>query len=231
MREALGGDYANNFRGNLGRPGASNPPLLPLRWVSVVPLYPWQDLCNVQLCRNMIRRPTQVDHDTIQQVPGGAFACQVSYTPDRRPVAIGCWIITTVGHVFAVQTTRETLNHFLEGAPFNPSRTLDGFLSFEMTERFLSEAFDFARDFYQQDKVERPGYLQVMLGFDEVLNFRMYQPHPLERTQTGKPFVDVDYRQERTVTFQELLDGPEKVAAKMLDEMRLGFDLSVPESP
>jgi hypothetical protein len=33
------------------------------------------------------------------------------------------------------------------------------------------------------------------------------------------------------VTLQELLDGPEEVAAKMLDELRQGSDLSVPESP
>ena len=84
---------------------------LPLRWASVIPVYPWRDLCVPRLCYDSLSLfNSEISPDSWQKVPGGAFARRRN-SPGSAPSPP--WPAVAAepkGHVFAMECTMETLS-------------------------------------------------------------------------------------------------------------------------
>jgi hypothetical protein len=78
-------------------------PRVALRWASMIPLYPWQALCEPELCYGLMCWPTQANR-RVQRMPGG-FARLIDRDANVRRVES----LSADGHVFALEIADERI--------------------------------------------------------------------------------------------------------------------------
>jgi hypothetical protein len=199
---------------------------LPLRWASVIPLYPWRDLCEPMLChQSMSLFQTDTSLTSWQKVPGGAYA--------KKKIAVGttsgaegaCCSLSTKGHVFAAECAAEMLIR-QELARQQSQRSGSGLsVDIQSTYRFASQLFDVAARFYQLSKVERPGYLSVSIGLIDVLGARMLSQPTSVDIISGQAFLDDDFAADLIVPLDQFLASPDQACAPLFNDLKFGFDL------
>jgi hypothetical protein len=209
-------------------PVETGPLHIPLRWASVIPLYPWRDLCEPEECFRRIRawRRSEVP----QRVPGGAFTFFAHYLCGERLLA-GCYSLASKGHAFAVECAHEVVTETLSARVGNPPHAAlrtdpSDWLSYEKTTGFAAELFDFAQEFYRQSGVEIPGLLHLSMGIVDALGYRMSS----ERGGgTGRAFIDTNFRAEAVVPCGEFLET-EQPGEILFAELAYGFDMPLPKN-
>jgi hypothetical protein len=193
---------------------------VPLRWASVIPFFPWQELCNVRECHNCLRFLARLDQSKWQGVPGGAIGIgSGAIGHGVLPITYGS--ISSNGHVFMMECAREVSEVTRDVALGRDSPRM----VLTIIQRFAAEAFRAAHEFYKRPEVITPGYLLLSLGLTDVLDFRIVRTLSNAGAH-GLPFVDEDFAADRTVPFHEFLDDPEAAAAPLFDDLKWGFDLS-----
>jgi hypothetical protein len=201
---------------------------VPLRWASVIPVYPWHDLCTPAECYGRHRafsRATQV-----QRVPGGSFAIQCLSPAERKP--LGRSSVTSRGHVFAIEWAHESEFNYEDSAKkVNGNRVApeNFWVSFDLAKEFVCQAFDEAAKFYGGVRGDLTGYLLLSAGFLDVRHHRMYRSpvggEPSSDVHRGARFPDETFRADLTRTASEFLRASGDAAAELLDQVAYGFDL------
>jgi hypothetical protein len=202
----------------------SDPLLLPVRWASVAPMFPWQDLCSRQVCLDAYNRWIRLphsgrEHDWVtQQVSGGMFS--VGYDKiDGAEQVTATRSLNGKGHVFALEYTLEQLGRGFD-LRLNNSPTGDvGFLD---TVVFAGEVFESAARFFRVKEVAVPGYLSLSLGLFNVFHQRMVGPQ-----WRGKHFLDLEFRADLSVHSEEFLENPKQAMAPFYLQLAFGFDLPI----
>ncbi len=218
------GEKAGLLRSVTEEPGRRG---LPLRWASVIPVYPWRDLCTPRLCYDSLSLfDYETSPDSLQKVPGGAIAKKKKLAGISIESAVaGCCSLSAKGHVFAMECTMETLSNadMRRNAggtpPANPSIRLD------LTAQFAMRLFEIAAKFYTLRDVEVPGFIILSIGLCDVLDVQMVEHLSILDTRVGNRFIDEDFGAEVTVTAHEFLRDPAKAVQRLLQELKFGFDL------
>jgi hypothetical protein len=200
--------------------GPNKRPLLPIRWASIIPLFPWRDLCDPKLCYMLLASVPDLDHH--QRAPGGAFGIRRAGMAGNPNFIYLCSSLSTRGHVFAAQCAAETI-HYITVEKARGQRVVDLFLDIEQTTDLIHRTCQFARDFYQNDQVERPGFLRLSMGLLDVLNFRMVGAKPFRIP--GDHFVDDTFRTEAVVPTNQYLDDPQAAAKPLIDDLSYSFNI------
>jgi len=209
-------------------PETKHPRGLPVRWASVIPVYPWRDLCTPQVCHDsLILFHTGGPSLTWQKVPGGAFA------KNKIPIAMmsgksaeaSCCSLSTKGHVFAIECTTDPLFYADMSRSRRQKPADTPLISLETTKRFATQLFDVASRFYKSPKVELPGYVILSLGFHDVFGSHMISNPDNISVTTGQAFLDDDFTADVRVPLDELLDSPAKASTRLFDDLKFGFDL------
>ena len=149
---------------------------MPLRWASVVPVYPWRDLCTPRSCYHSLNLfGFELAPNSWQKVPGGAFAKKKKLAGMTTESAeVGCCSLSAKGHVFAMECTTETLSYANmrrnsgSALPAHPS------IRFDLTAQFALQVFEVAAKFYTLPDVELPGFILVSLGLCDVTGRRRW---------------------------------------------------------
>jgi hypothetical protein len=199
--------------------------LLPLRWASVVPVFPWADLCKPQHCRDFHEGwksrqpfPPMTTHWDLQRVPAGSWALG-----SQSGGVVACSSLNTKGHFFAIERTLE-VNEAVGGIVM-PEHCIDYRATCELGEN----VFAFANSFYQESKTQKPGFVLLTLGLLDVLCWGMVQRVGSGNQFWGnKRFLDEEFRAERTVPLQEMLDDPKKAGAPLFEQVAFAFDTIPP---
>jgi hypothetical protein len=201
---------------------------LPLRWASVIPVYPWRDLCTPGTCYESLSEfdPT-IPHRLWQKVPGGALLKIKEHVPDSAAaVTVGIRSLSTKGHVFAMDCTMETLLIHINRSGLGDLLSTNTAILFDHTSQFAMRLFRTAARFYDRSQVELPGFIILAMGIHDVLDAQMIvNPSNPETRRAGKRFVDEDFGADVTVTTHEFLSDPEQCAQRLLEDLRFGFDL------
>jgi hypothetical protein len=201
---------------------------VPLRWVSVIPFYPWRDLCSLQECyvRHHAQEFLAVQ---VQRVPGGSLALREAFLDRAKP--IGRSILTTKGHVFAIECAHEAQVDYENSTGLGANRRTpeDFWLRFEKTQTFVQQNLRAATQFFE-GQVELPGYLQLTVGFLDVRHYRMYRnPTKAEEACSdlirGARFPDERFRADVIKLASEFLKDPDAVAGELLEQLAYGFDM------
>jgi hypothetical protein len=199
---------------------------LALRWASAMPVFPWRDLCDPQQCRDhhtnwqpreicVTQMQSTSVHWDIQRAPGGSFAVARSHS--REIVASSS--ITARGHLFAIERTLEI--EYKTAAPPPASGSIDRAATCE----FAVKLFEQATSFYRREKVEKPGLILLSIGLLDVHGKRMvFRPTSELKFWGAKEYPDEEFRAERVVHLQELLDDPQKVGGALFDQLAFAFD-------
>jgi Schlafen, AlbA_2 len=202
------------------------PVLIPLRWVSVIPYYPWRDLCSPDDCYRL--HPHLPDAGTVQRAPGGSFAITASHITGHPPV--GSSMLTTKGHMFTVQWAEEAKTNYLAETRTDPACLTKRSLRlryWDMTN-LLNRMLIAANNFYG-GRVDVPGHLQVTVGLRDARHFRMERDkyendNPIFKP-LGEPFLDEHFRADRIATFDEF-SAKSGIMYDLLDQLADGFDLA-----
>ena len=203
-----------------------HPKGLPLRWASVVPLFPWRDLCTPAKCfENLVLFQRNSSPLEWQKVPNGAFGRKPVATGKNTPPAEGaCCSLSTKGHVFAI----ECVNEICLAADINRQKkqkpAATPIIDFEATTDFAARLFEVASLFYISKDVELPGYVMLSIGLIDVYGCQMVaQSGPQHR---GKPFLDDSYEHDDLcMPVEQLIASPATAAAPLFENLRFGFDL------
>ncbi len=218
------GEKAGLQRSPTEEPG---PRGLPLRWASVIPVYPWRDLCVPKSCYDSLNLfGFGIAPNSWQKVPGGAFAKKKKLAGiSTESAEAGCCSLSTKGHVFAMECITETLSYAdsrrntSSVLPAHPSIRLD------ITVQFALEVFETAAKFYNLPGVELPGFILVSIGLCDVLDAEMVQHLSDFDIRTGNKFLDEDFGSHVSVIVHEFLRDPAKATESVLQELKFGFDL------
>ena len=196
---------------------------LPLRWASVIPVFPWRELCPTTVCYEALRLFGFSSASSWQKVPGGAMGIdQTAIGGTNRLHNIGVCSISLKGHVFAMQCTRET-HDYSAATRLSGKEPENYFVDLAATRHFATRTFQAAAKFYLEPRVELPGYLLLAIGLLGVLDVKMALARGV--SPAGKRFVDEDFSCERTLLINELEDDVEKAAEPLFEELKFGFDL------
>ena len=201
---------------------------LPLRWASVIPLFPWRDLCSPKKCfESLVLFQRNSPQLVGQQVPGGAFG--------RQPIPINmgiataearCCSLSTKGHVLAIECVNEICIRADQQRQKNHKPDTIPLIDFEATTRFASRVFETASLFYTSQDVELPGYIILAIGLIDVYGCQMVTGSSTPISKTGKPFLDDDYEHDDlSMPVEQLIASPKTAAASLFDNLRFGFDL------
>jgi hypothetical protein len=202
------------------------PIFVPLRWVSVIPYYPWSELCSPAECYKF--HPHLPNAGTVQRVPGGTFAR--AYVQDEGGAPRGCSMLTTKGHVFTIEWAKEAEANFLKEHRKDPTRLTRQSLLLSLWDvaNWLKRGLQAASDFYK-GMVDSPGQLLVTLGIRDARYFRMERQQMegdigRDFRHIGEPFVDDHFRADQMATPDELSERSE-LTYDLLDQLADGFDL------
>jgi hypothetical protein len=208
---------------------ASNYPSgLPIRWASVIPAYPWRDLCTPQQCFDSLALFQRNSSQLVwQKVPGGAFGRKQLVTGINTPVADAmCCSMSTKGHVFAIECANEVCIRADMRRQQNQKPATVPVIDFEATTDFASRLFEVASLFYTSNDVELPGYVILATGLIGVRGCQMAIKSGTSNGRIGKPFLDDDYEHDDlSMPVAELIASPGTTAAPLFDALKFGFDL------
>jgi len=204
----------------------SGPRGLPLRWASVIPVYPWRELCAPKDCFKALELFESERTHSSQRVPGGAFArIRKGIGMTTESGVVGCISISGKGHIFAMECTMETVSYSdmrLEQKKPNSGYPL---LRLDNTKQFAVQVFQAASKFYRQPQVELPGYILLSIGLIDVLGSQMINDEGMSNIHQGSRFIDEDFGADLSVSAHQFLSAPLEAAKPLFEELKFGFDL------
>jgi schlafen family protein len=188
------------------------------RWASIIPVFPWRQLCNPELCYQI---HSGIQRSPAQRAPEGSFAVVESVA--RRVESI-----TSRGHMFVMEYPKESnTNAITIKHSINPN----DFLGFTQTTALVNRVmFDFAKEFFNHSSVERPGLLQFDMGFLNAFGKRMWWSHTeqgglSDKERLGRPFPDLEFRAQVTFSVEALVGQNIANEHVLFDQIKHGFDL------
>lgn len=199
--------------------------LKPIVWVSVIPLYPWRDLCKPSTCYNHFRFSNYPTQD-VQRIPDGGMFVSAVNLPDwgvtTREV-ISCdskgHFLYVRGLVAVTQLVPNTYRVYRSEEVADSDFTCDSVI-----ERFTNMIIE-ARKFYEKPDVERPGLLSVTLGMSDTNNVRFYNR---DDSDASRRFLEDEYHHELIVSVEDFLSVDGKVKA-FFGRIAFAFDVSTPD--
>ena len=200
---------------------------LPLRWASVIPVFPWRDLCTPQLCYDSLTLfQSFLSPVTRQKVPGGAFARKKTPAGLKgEPAESSCSSLSSKGHVFAGECATDILFRADMNREARQKPSAVPLIGLEETKRFAAQLFDVASRFYSSPKVELPGYLILSLGLLDVFGAHMISQRDTLNLTKGQGFLDDDFAADVTVPMDQFLNSPADACVPLFDDLKFGFDL------
>jgi len=136
--------------------------VLPLRWASVIPAYPWRDLCSPRDCYSMLDNFPFNTYSSRQHAPGGALAFRRSgVAPSVRSNEVGLNSISTKGHIFAIEVSTEPVTYLHKDKTRGMTGPYEMRIGLEYTERLMNQVIEAALEFYQKGATELPGFLRL----------------------------------------------------------------------
>jgi len=222
-REAMIGSAINRALRHIPEPRYSIPRL----WVSVIPFFPWRQICAIGQCRDTHDQHAglfaNAAHRPIQTMPGGTFAvgrrslypeelAASGYVENDEPI-LECCSINCKGHVFASRI-------------LIPNRGNRDLINFESVCIFAAQTFRLAKQFYGRAGVEFPGLVQVSIGMENVANRRMH----IDFNYRGAPYPDNAFRADHTLPVEAFIlenyeSPPNWRAIPIFEQIGFGFDL------
>ena len=197
---------------------------LPLRWASVIPVYPWRDLCAPKDCFDALKFFNSANLTARQRVPGGAFArIRRGIGMSTESGVSGCCSLSAKGHVFAMECTMETVSNADRSRDQGRALSTNPLVCRDLSQQFALQAFEAASKFYGQPGVELPGYILLSIGLIDVLGSEMINDQGM--LNKGSPFIDEDFDSNVTVSAHEFLSDPVNAAKQLFEELKVGFDL------
>jgi hypothetical protein len=127
----------------------------PLRWASVIPVYPWRSLCQPALCHQLQHQlPTHQGARYVvrQQMPDGAYVRGVRHGAAGEDVYVSCKRVNSKGLIFHMEMASE-LTHESEL-----------WLELSRVVALLQNIIAEASTLYRHKSVELPGILTVSIG-------------------------------------------------------------------
>jgi len=209
-------------------PASKHPSGLPVRWASVIPAYPWRDLCTPHKCFDSLalfqRNSSQF---AWQKVPDGAFGRKHIATGMNTPGADAmCCSLSTKGHVFAIECANEVCIRADIRRQNKQKPAAVPVLDFDATTGFASRLFEVASLFYTSKDVEMPGYVMLAIGLIDVYGCQMEISASTPSSRAGKPFLDDNYEHgDLCMPVAQLIASPANAAAPLFDALEFGFDL------
>jgi hypothetical protein len=202
--------------------------LKPIVWISVIPIYPWRDLCKPSTCYNHFRYLTLPSH-SVQRIPdGGMFVSEVDL-PEWGATIRDVMTCDARGHFLYIRglvaITQYAPNHY---GIYRQEELTDKRFAYEsITERFGNMIAE-ARKFYEKPEVERPGLLSIRLGMEQTRGIQLYHQNARSSLDDPKPFLDDSYFHEIVLSHDELLSSDYGLSA-LFDRIAFAFDVSTPE--
>jgi hypothetical protein len=209
-------------------PATKYPKGLPLRWASVIPLFPWRDLCTPKKCfQNLVLFQRNSPQLVWQQVPGGAFGKQpIPIDTGMSTAEARCCSLSAKGHVFAIECVNEICIRADLRRQKKQKPDAIPLIDFETVTAFATRVFETASLFYTSQDVELPGYVMLAIGLIDVYGCQMVIGSGTLNGKTGKPFLDDDYEHDDLfMPVEQLIVSPTTAAAPLFDSLRFGFDL------
>jgi len=203
-------------------------PLLPLRWFSAIPLYPWRNVCTPAACHTSLVDFLDEPGGRLQRVPGGTHTLRFHPGSLPRKVPMGYVSTGCLGHIFEAELPIEpgsNLKWKKDQIVKDPTQCF--FLDFKRSHDLAMKTLERARHFFGAGSVEKPGYLQLTLGILDAFRFRMYDNNtavPEELRRSGGPYIDEHFQASVTVPYAQFETESLKAMGSLLTELEFGFD-------
>ncbi len=199
---------------------------VPLRWASVIPVYPWRELCAPKDCFDALELFEFEGTSSRQRVPGGAFArIRTGIGMTDESGESGCFSISSKGHVFAMECAMETVSYAEMRLKLKKPKSAYPSLRLDHTKQFAVQVFQAASKFYRQPQVELPGYILLSIGLIDVLGSQMINDEGMSKAHQGSRFIDEDFGADVSVSAHQFLSSPLEAAKPLFEELKFGFDL------
>jgi hypothetical protein len=188
----------------------------PVRWISIIPLFPTGPLCNPEWCWRYASRARLPSIP--QWIHGGALVTHHQQTGQNFSRS-GFSSLESNGHAFscaiALEQTREKTDDI-----YNSQKEVK-YISFSKTIEFYRATASETADFYSRAEVEKPGLVQIRIGVRNAFNLHMFrETYPMRRS-----FPDHEFTAETVLHSQQLIDDGEKAIQAMLQELAFAFDV------
>jgi hypothetical protein len=196
----------------------------PVRWASVIPLYPWRDLCTPQRCFELHAGWDFAARHPVQRMPGGSFVQTLQQNLEEGEVQrqirrVGrCTSLEARGHVFAVEVCSEVVGYRASAREYGEDVHARWVLM-EETLGLLGHALRFARRLYEAG--EDPGFLSVSAGLIECQGVQMVTRGAAWK---GRPFPDPAYRDEMILPPEALRRDLDDTLAPLVERFQYAFD-------
>jgi Schlafen, AlbA_2 len=197
--------------------------LAPVRWCSVIPYFPWRDLCLPADCYRL--HPGVSTFRFRQQMPGGSFAVN---GPAHDPLARSVSSITSRGHSFFAEVAQEATyqyEHSLEQRRMGYPPGHPYWISEDETAGLIGKSLRGAQVFFHDAEVQKPSHLWISFGYLDVAGFRMGPSDRREWPETGQSYLDSTFRHDEPATYAELESKGEAIRDRLMRHVAYGFDL------
>lgn len=205
-------------------------------WASLIPYYPWRDLCKPVKCWDFHRGWQDRDDFSIgqrvQRMPEGSFGLRSGpvgfdrYYVFESPSGVGDWhmagcsSINASGHVFRMQ-------HQFHGGYTTGER----FINLAAVCRFARCLICCAKEFYESEVSEPPGEYLLSVGLLNVRNAQMVLN--AETRPPGRHFLDASYRVDEVISLDQMLSESSdasvpSAASALFEKLAFAFDLDSP---
>ena len=201
----------------------------PIRWASVAPLFPWQDIINRDRCRQFhdiqpFGFPTGLN-PYYQRAPGGSMAIGRGKwsAGDQHTSAIAASFISALGIGVSMSLTLESqFTDVSSTMPGDPTRQIHSVMVNVAHLRDQTNAVATAMASLYKAANMKPGEVIVSMGLRNALNVRM---HYDTFKSTKSMFPDDEYQADVPMSISEFLDDPTKATGQLLAEIQYAFDL------
>jgi hypothetical protein len=176
----------------------------PLRWASVVPMYPWRDLWEPSYCFAVLQKTYEGE---TQRVPTGA----VAILKNAHRLAVRYVSLLAGGHVFDIEP-------YTENDGLAPE---DKTLEYKHIAGFFNHVLGFAKKMYTDpQRQEYPGPLSVCVGLDDVHDYAVLD---YAKEFRGKRLLDIGYREHDIFTMEEFMT--DNGTRRLTNRLKFGLDL------
>ncbi|HEY1600873.1 MAG TPA: ATP-binding protein [Pirellulales bacterium] len=158
-----------------------NDGLRPAVWASVIPIFPWRELCTEPQCAAI---HFVAGYDETVAAPGGCISLRSARGP-QAPLGFSC--ADSKGMIFAYQS-------LFEDEPSLYDCTHLAHRTYEAARRFFSDA-----------RVEKPGWLRCSIGLENVARLRLAL-HKGGGRRFGCEFPDAEFFAFHDCPYEQLAD-------------------------
>ncbi|WP_254512305.1 AlbA family DNA-binding domain-containing protein [Anatilimnocola floriformis] len=205
-----------------------HPSKCPIRWVSIAPVYPWQEVCDPQSCVTFHKqhffpgRMTTGAHWGYQNCVGGSFATAREVRVDSVRICIAVSSVSSSGTVFGATYIRECRND--NETLLMPNEDLKkGWLgvSHQANRDAISAVVAAACHLYRESK-NPPGDVMISFGIKNAKNVHLFDYDTRRRSQT--PYMDEEYRVDEVLNSQEVAPTKIEKLAGLFDAVTFAFN-------